>query len=145
MAKAATIRDSIKKLTKLIHISVSADLEKFGLTRPQLLVLQQIFLENKTIGQISKALELSYSTVSGIIDRLERGGYLKRIKDVNDRRVIWIEKTEKLSAIYQELPTSKEEYYSELFDCLSEEEIDTFLKTLQVLIDQIEKKVEEKL
>ncbi|RNB80268.1 MarR family transcriptional regulator [Brevibacillus fluminis] len=111
---------------------------------PQMMVIKEIIQERKTIGQISKALDLSYSTVSGIIDRLERGGFVARVKDQQDRRVIWIERTCKLEENSDRLNVYQETFYAEMLSGVTEEEIDSFIRTLQILINHMEKKAEEK-
>ncbi|MGE5701607.1 MAG: MarR family winged helix-turn-helix transcriptional regulator, partial [Clostridia bacterium] len=97
-----------------------------------------------TIGQISKAIDLSYSTVSGIIDRLERNGMVHRERDQQDRRVVWIEKTSKVDENSDRITVFPETFYEEMMSNISEEEVDSFIRTLQVLITYIEKKAEEK-
>lgn len=144
MSKTAIIRSSIRKLTKLYNIAVSKELSEIGITMPQMMVIREILQERKTIGQISKALELSYSTVSGFIDRLERGGFVARVKDQQDRRVIWIERTCKMEENTDRLNVYQETFYAEMLSEISEEEIDSFISTLHLLINHMEKKAEEK-
>ncbi|MGO0061091.1 MarR family winged helix-turn-helix transcriptional regulator [Brevibacillus fluminis] len=144
MSKPATIRNSIRKLTKLYNIAVSKELSELGFTMPQMMVIKEIIQERKTIGQISKALDLSYSTVSGIIDRLERGGFVARVKDQQDRRVIWIERTCKLEENSDRLNVYQETFYAEMLSGVTEEEVDSFIRTLQILLNHMEKKAEEK-
>jgi len=40
-----------------------------------------------TLGQLKKEMHVTAPTITGIIDRLERDGYVKRISDLKDRRV----------------------------------------------------------
>jgi DNA-binding MarR family transcriptional regulator len=66
-----------------------------GLTGPQLGVLRTIDQYPKiTVGGLSERLYLHISTVSGIVDRLETGGYLVRHRSQTDRRVVWPELTD---------------------------------------------------
>lgn len=142
MKKATMIRDLLKKLNKSFESILRKEFEQFGLTYPQLLVLRQIVDEPKTIGHISKTISLSYSTVSGIIDRLERDGWVLRIRDRDDRRVVWIKKTEKIEETKKQI--FRENYYAQLLQELEEEELDRIVHALETLTRQLEKKVEEK-
>lgn len=144
MKKPVYIRDLLRRLVKLHQTAVGRELTGHGLTLPQILVLKQIFETPKTIGQISQAVDLSYSTISGIIDRLEREQLVERVRDQEDRRVIWIRKTDKLGELFGQIPLFTEEYYGELFQGLSESELDTIIHSLQLLIAKIEEKVGEK-
>ncbi|MGE5702269.1 MAG: MarR family winged helix-turn-helix transcriptional regulator [Clostridia bacterium] len=144
MNKSAIIRHSIRKLTKLYNSVFTKEISDLGITMPQMMVMREIFHERKTIGQISKAIDLSYSTVSGIIDRLERNGMVQRERDQQDRRVVWIEKTCKVDDNSERITVFPETFYEEMMSNISEEEVDSFIRILQVLITHIEKKAEEK-
>jgi len=144
MKKPTVIRDLLNRLNKTINTVTARELGKFGLTLPQLLVIRQLVHERKTIGQISKAVDLSYSTVSGIIDRLEREELVERERDEQDRRVVWIRTTPKLKEFKNQVPIFSEEFYNEMFRDFSEGELDSIIITLETLIQKIEK-AEEKL
>lgn len=59
-----------------------------GVTRPQLLVLRELFFSNGlSLMEISRKLGLSHSTVSGIVDRLEARGLVRRKRDGRDGRI----------------------------------------------------------
>lgn len=139
MGKPTMIRDLLKKLNKTFHINASREMAEIGITVPQWLVLRQIISEPRTIGQISKAIDLSYSTVSGIIDRLEREQFVERTRDEKDRRVIWIQKTDKINEIMEQVPFFSENYYNMLFKGFSDSELDTMIATLEMLIFKLEK------
>lgn len=144
MTKAMLIRDLLRKLNKTVGTMVTKELSSYGLTMPQLIVLRQIAGEPKTIGQLSKAVDLSYSTVSGIIDRLEREQYVERVRDKEDRRVIWIQKTAKIDEVMNQTPFFSESYYNELFGGLSEDDLDAIIHAMNTLISKLEEKVEER-
>lgn len=144
MTKAMVIRDLLKKLNRSFGSLITRDLAEFGITVPQGLVLKQIADGPKTIGHISKSIGLSYSTVSGIIDRLERDGWVTRIRDDADRRVIWIQNTIKVEEVKRQIPVFQENYYTELLQDLSQQELDQIVDSLVKLTRQLEKKEEEK-
>ncbi|WP_134698783.1 MarR family winged helix-turn-helix transcriptional regulator [Ammoniphilus sp. YIM 78166] len=144
MSKATILRELLKKLNKSFGLAIANELSEYGITLPQLLVLRRISDGPKTIGDISKSISLSYSTVSGIIDRLERENLVKRIRDKDDRRVVWIQKTEKVEEIKRKAPVFQESYYASLFEGLTEEEMDQIIQSLELLTKILEKKVEEK-
>ncbi len=144
VSKATILRELLKKLNKSFGLAIANELSEYGITLPQLLVLRRISDGPKTIGDISKSISLSYSTVSGIIDRLERENLVKRIRDKDDRRVVWIQKTEKVEEIKRKAPVFQESYYASLFEGLTEEEMDQIIQSLELLTKILEKKVEEK-
>lgn len=140
MSLIESIRDDLHKLTKLLHMLTSQELSKLGITRPQAFVIGEILEGPKTIGQISKAVDLSYSTVSGIIDRLEKNGYVERTRDQADRRVVWIEKTDKVKEVGNQIKIMQRQYYQEVLSTVSEEELEALSKTLHFLTSHLEPK-----
>ena len=55
------------------------------------------------LSQLSKKLQISAPTVTGIVDRLEKSGFVKRIPDMEDRRVINVDLTAKGHQIAKKL------------------------------------------
>lgn len=80
---------------------------KYGLTMPQYqLLLAAIHESDMTLGGLSEELNCSRGNVTGIVDRLERDGWLERERSKVDRRVITVRLTEKgasVQAIAKEL------------------------------------------
>ncbi|MDR7314751.1 MarR family transcriptional regulator [Brevibacillus nitrificans] len=138
MNKPLHIRDLLKRLNKTFGTMATKELCKYGLTVPQLVVIRQISIEPKTIGQISKAVDLSYSTVSGIIDRLEREQLVERVRDENDRRVVWIRKTEKITELFEKVDLLSGEIYKQHFNSFSEEELNNIINSLEALVTKLE-------
>ncbi|MED1797438.1 MarR family winged helix-turn-helix transcriptional regulator [Brevibacillus porteri] len=73
-------------------------LDSSDITWQQVLILEQIAISPKTMGEISKAIDLSYSTTSGLISRLEQMNLVRRFRDKSDRRIVWAALTERVTA-----------------------------------------------
>ena len=75
----------------------SRDLDKqYGITVPQLVCLYEIYEKGiMTLSVLSKHVHLTASTLVGIIDRLEEKRLVMRTRNIEDRRVIFIEITDK--------------------------------------------------
>ncbi|WP_202556284.1 MarR family winged helix-turn-helix transcriptional regulator [Paenibacillus silvestris] len=134
----------LRQLTRYHKESLTRRINCLGLTPPQFMTLYQIKKEPKTIGQIVDAVDLSYSTVSGIIDRLERDGWIERVKDEVDRRVTWIYMSEKKRAKFEDNSFFQESNYSKFLNGFSEEELVTIHSSFDLITRHLEKKVEEK-
>ncbi|MFA4135951.1 MULTISPECIES: MarR family winged helix-turn-helix transcriptional regulator [unclassified Brevibacillus] len=77
-------------------------LDSSDITWQQVLILEQIAISPKTMGEISKAIDLSYSTTSGLISRLEQMNLVRRFRDKSDRRIVWAALTERVAANWTE-------------------------------------------
>jgi len=70
--------------------------ERYGLTGSQLLVLKMLEPKGSiSLSELSERIRAKNSTVTGIIDRMERDGLVVRRRSEEDRRVVYLELTPK--------------------------------------------------
>jgi DNA-binding MarR family transcriptional regulator len=90
------IMQSLRRIFKAIHDYSFEVSDKFGITGPQLWALNTISKnEGLPLGELGKKMYLCPSAITGLIDRLERRGYVVRNRDQQDRRVVNILLTSK--------------------------------------------------
>ena len=81
-----------------------ADAEQHGITGPQITVMACLVRSGpKTLTELSRTLGMSHSTASGIVDRLESRGLLRRTEDASDRRRTQIQVTEDVQRYVRKL------------------------------------------
>ena len=89
-ARRAIALDLLRKLWRVNHAMETLSkqmLATMEVTGPQRLLLRLVGAQpDLSAGSIADALELHPSTLTGMLDRLESGGFLKRAKDPNDGR-----------------------------------------------------------
>ena len=114
--RCQTLLISIRKIIQAVDIHSRKLNKKFGLTGPQLIVLQQISSHGQiSITPLSRATSLSQATVTDITKRLEKRGYIARKKREDDRRAVRLFLTEKGQEIIQNLPPLLQETFTEQF------------------------------
>lgn len=89
-----------------------AELARSGLTAAQVSVISLLGTNSEmTLGDLSRELELSHSTVSGIVDRLQAKGLVVRKPSPDDRRYVQISLAEHVAsqapALGDEGPTGR--------------------------------------
>ncbi|KIL40084.1 hypothetical protein SD70_16165 [Gordoniibacillus kamchatkensis] len=138
------MRQLFVKLNKVRMTMVYSELKALGITGPQLFVLRELFMgEPRTIGDLSRAVELSNSTVTGIVDRLERAKLVERHRDEKDRRVVWIRPTASCMHMKSELfDKFQADFYEELQQSFTPEQFALLKDMLEKLIEYLEKKLE---
>jgi DNA-binding MarR family transcriptional regulator len=97
----------IRKIVRSINLESKRVQKDFGISIPQLLCLGHIDrAANKvtTHGELMKLLSLNSSTISGIINRLEKRDFAKRLPKTGDKRVTYIGITEKGSEVVRQAP-----------------------------------------
>ncbi len=97
----------IRKIVRSINLESKRVQRDFGISIPQLLCLGHINrAEGKvaTHSELMKLLSLNSSTVTGIINRLEKKHLLKRLPKAGDKRVTYIGITKEGSTIVEKSP-----------------------------------------
>lgn len=116
---------------------------KMNLTFPQAVALNVLGTEGPM--PISKLAELTgsaNSTISGIMDRLERLGLAKRTRSELDHRVIFVEVTDKYNELQAKASSSINDYFEKLLGTLSPEERGVISQSLQ-LLDEVLSQAED--
>lgn len=117
---------------------------RMDLTFPQALVLSVLGEEGPVpISALAERTGSANSTVSGIVDRLEKLGLAQRQRSETDRRVIYVSATEKYAALRDKAATDVRSYFSTLMDHMSEEDralVASALQKLEEALNQVEEK-----
>ena len=84
---AHELEQHLSVIRQEIRRPVEAEFAKGGLTGPQRSVMQALVnSDGRNLGELSRQVSLAHSTVSGIVDRLERRGLVSRRANPKDRR-----------------------------------------------------------
>ncbi len=127
----------IRKIVRSVDIESKKIQKEYGVSIPQVLCLN--FLHGSpnyqsTQGDIRKFLNLNSSTVSGIINRLEKKGYLARLPKSGDKRVVNIALTSSGDELLNSIPPLLHEQLSEKLQSLKQDELDSVEKSLNTLV-----------
>ena len=106
---------------------------KLDLTFPQALVLNVLGEEGPMpISRLAQRIGSANSTISGIVDRLERMELARRTRFEGDHRVIYVEVTEKYQQLKSQAETGAHEYFEGLLDKLEPEEREAVFQGLRL-------------
>lgn len=90
----------------------------------QLVVLYSLFKkDNISISELSKNVYLDNSTLTGLIDRLERVDLVRRVDAPHDRRSYQIVLTEKSKSLEQDIKNVMEQVESKMLENCNEAEV----------------------
>lgn len=92
-----------------------------------------------TNGRISETLSIAPPNVTPLITKLLNEGYITRVPDERDRRVIWNQLTEKGERILLERRDSFRRLFEERLAFLNEDETDRLFESLKTLTEIVEK------
>ena len=86
------IEKYLRKVDYIIRKKGREILNDFNITVPQFTALQILIGEGDlTIGELSQKMTLACSTITDLIDRMEKSGLVVRKKDEKDKRVVRVE------------------------------------------------------
>jgi DNA-binding MarR family transcriptional regulator len=99
------IMQSLRRIFKAIQDYSQEVSQKFGITGPQLWALKTISTSGSLpLGQLSKMMYLHPSTITGVVDRLEKKGYVARDRVLKDRRIVMVKLTTKGKSTVSKAP-----------------------------------------
>lgn len=100
--ESTKVANLFQEVMILFKQSMSKVFEDSGITPPQGMVLGIISKENRIkITELSGKLSLPNSTVSGIVDRLEKQGMVARERSEEDRRVVYVSISPQFKEMHQ--------------------------------------------
>lgn len=131
----------IRKIVRSINLESKRILKEFGISIPQLLCLG--FLRTKqnylsTHKELTEYLSLNSSTVTGIINRLEKKGYIARLPKQDDKRVTYLALTSSGSKVLEKTPDLLHEKLSRGLAKLPPHEVQQLKASLSLLIEALD-------
>jgi len=128
-------------LPKLLRGVKSDFLTSVHVTSSQMVILMAIHDRGRSnIGELARELNVSMPTVTGLSDRLVRGGYLKRSGDPDDRRVIILGLTNKGRKTINKILDTARNRWAEVLVELTYPERAAFLKMLKKVVASVSKR-----
>jgi DNA-binding MarR family transcriptional regulator len=99
------VMQSLRRIMKSLQDYSREVSSHYGITGPQLWVLKTIYQSGSlSLGELSRAMYLHPSTVTGVVDRLEKKRYLLRDRNAEDRRVVKVSLTPKGNQVVKRAP-----------------------------------------
>ncbi|MDH2900844.1 MAG: MarR family transcriptional regulator [archaeon] len=117
---------SLRDTYKVVYAKVNSDLRRYGLTPPQYSVLRAIGqsqIGSLAMNEIGKDLIVTYANITQIVDNLEKGHYLKRVRETEDRRIVRVRLTQKGRSLWKKISAIHRKQIAELMRGLPAEEL----------------------
>lgn len=113
--------------------AIRARLESFALTPRQYGVLVHVNQQGVALTDIAEHMYSDLSTINGIVNRLEKQGFVKRERSTSDRRVVLVKLTETGRNLKNRAVPDHHAHIQELYVGFSEQE----LRDLQALLQRL--------
>ena len=139
MFSSAQIAKEIAQIMPVIARTILSDFfQSVDITQSQVFTL--LALEEQSpcrLSELSQRLKISAPTVTGLVDRLEKLQYLKRIPDPTDRRAIQVDLTDKGNKVIKKLRLTIERKWIGILQKLSTQDSENYLKILRKIYEAI--------
>lgn len=130
---------TLKSIMNMIHKNMEDQFRELNITGPQGIIIGILMRHGEMkISDLSQKLGLSNSTVSGIIDRLEKQGMVVRVRSKDDRRVVYVKIADDFKKNAKEVFSRVEKKFESMMNKATDEEHDAIVKGLNTLKKLIE-------
>jgi DNA-binding MarR family transcriptional regulator len=108
---------------------------RYGLSHPQAAVLRVLRSTGRPLplSQIARFLSQEAQSTTELADRLERRGFVRRLRDPRDRRLVLLELTDEGLEVVDQVVPALETAGAEIFGALDNEELDAFVNLLTAM------------
>src|SRR3984885_6706328 len=97
---------------------------RVGLSNSDMECLDILILEGRvTAGRLAEVTGLTTGAITGVVDRLEKGGYVRRERDQTDRRKVFISVVEEKAAEIGKFYVPMQEAMQRLWGAYSDDEL----------------------
>ncbi len=136
---AQDIVQLLRRMVSRIYVDSKRMMKRFGLTGPQTLVLRALLHSGPvSSAALAKAIFVTPSNLTGIIDRLEQKGLVTRTRQATDRRVQLLDLTEAGRQKAESLPDPIEEKLAAGLALLDEEQAGAIRAAIEQVVGFID-------
>jgi DNA-binding MarR family transcriptional regulator len=136
---AESILRSLRRIIRAIDLHSRQLTRQTSLTVPQLVCLRQLVLNGpSTPGDIARKVFLSQATVTGILDRLEAHGLIRRKRSSPDRRRVIVRLTDAGHELAAKMPWPLQERFATALAAMPLEGQSTIDHVLRQIVDMME-------
>lgn len=122
----------LMRASQTVQDIVKQDMGKYGVNPTEFAVLELLYHKgDQPIQHIGKKILLASSSITYVVDKLEKKGYVERRACPKDRRVTYAVITDKGTAFIEEAFPQHEKTIETIFEHLSKEELTTTIELLK--------------
>lgn len=137
-----SMKEKIKSdFRKLLHEWIFFQMKfirEEGLAIPQLFTLRYLYYNNpRDLSSIAEFMGVSKPTVTGIMNTLERDGFIRRVQDPGDRRRIDLVLTDKSLSLFRKSESLTTFVFEEFINSIPEGSLEKIDETMNMLANKL--------
>lgn len=127
----------LRKITQAVDLHSKYLNKNFGLTGPQLVLLQELSNGEMTVSELARRISLSQGTVTDIIHRLEKKELIIKRRGNRDKRRVLITLSEKCKDLLTLAPPPLQETFTRYFSQIEEWEQLMILSSMNRIVQMM--------
>lgn len=124
----------VSRIREFANTFITDEMNKYGVEGLAVshgdIIFSLLNNEKLTMKEIAEKIEKDKSTVTALVNKLIKQGYIEKTKDILDNRVVFVTLTEKGKSLEPMFNKISEELISKVYEGISENEKEELLKTL---------------
>ena len=139
-AKVTRLMEMIERIMRSAHRLVRAECDEVELTPPQTFLLRALDVHGPmTLRELRGHFNAAQSTMSEMVGRLARTGFISKKPDPNDRRSVKIAISATGRAVLRARMTELKRRHRAVFDALSPEDQERFLGAFETIVELMDR------
>ena len=135
----AKIERNMRYINGIIKHKGREILKNYAITTPQFIALQWLLEDGDlTIGELSRKINLAFSTTTDLVDRMEKNELVERTRDTKDRRVVRIHLLPVGRKIIREVIDQRRVYLSQVLSDVPADKVDVLDDVLELLLEKMQ-------
>jgi DNA-binding MarR family transcriptional regulator len=140
-----TLSQFADKVTELMPVIMKEyvkhqvdEFEKLKITLPQFFVLELVNRQGEAkMSDLAKFVNVTTAAMTGIVERLFKNGYVLRVDEPDDRRIIKIKLTSKGAKMVKDMIQKRKDITIKMFGSITQEEREEYLNILTHVHDHL--------
>lgn len=145
--KRKNVKSFVEKMDQmmmLVHHSMKGfgrmGLHKIDITPVQCMVLKMLsMMQNCTMTDLSKRFRVTMGNMTGMIDRLIKEQYVKRMADPKDRRIVRVKLSAKGHRLIKKIDKHRRTHLTKMFEKMPKADMDAMLGIMERLVFALKK------
>jgi len=130
----------LQRLSVTTHRMKNQFADEIGISRQQFDVLCIIYEKGQiTMGELCKEISSACSTATDLADKLEKAGYVERLREKRDRRVVRLNILPKGEKLIKSIIERRAENLSSILDTFDEQDKMKTISFIETLADKMER------
>lgn len=129
----------LQKLSMAFNNQLGQNINDLGLTTSEFTIMAHLnAVDREKTQRLGEVAFITSGTITYTVTKLVEKGYVRKQQDEEDKRVYWVELTEKGAAFYTSVFTAHKKFLDAIFGQFSEDEKLAFIEQMKYFGKKIE-------